>query len=255
MAGTKGATFFWSDWLSDVEVGSCSLAAQGAWMRILCAMATSRDPGKYLVGGKPPQPQDYSKLLGVPTDEAMRLVDEIVDKGVCNRDRRGVLYNRRMIRAEKKAKASAKGGKIGGRVTYEKQTGIFSTQGGTQHPARASHSHSPSNTKNPNTQFYDLDRQGDGGGFSGSGRGGLGGGSGDRCPSMSTDERIRRFSTKLAQHLDRTTRSQQGFNIVASAQDDHHPDHHRALQACKAAAQALGKGWPRNWPTHLRIPT
>jgi LmbE family N-acetylglucosaminyl deacetylase len=71
---------------------------------------------------------------------------------------------------------------------------------------------------------------------------------------MPTSERMARFATKLAKQIDTATRSQQGASIVAVAQDETHPDHRQALAVAQSAAQALGKGWPRSWPTNRTIP-
>jgi uncharacterized protein YdaU (DUF1376 family) len=59
-------------------------------------------------------------------------------------------------------------------------------------------------------------------------------------------ERIARFQQKLLPEL-----GTGGHMIIAAACDAKHPDHQRALTACKLAAKSIGKGWPDNWPTNL----
>jgi uncharacterized protein YdaU (DUF1376 family) len=57
------------------------------------------------------------------------------------------------------------------------------------------------------------------------------------------NERIARFQKTIAQALGKN-----GWTIVAAAADPTSPDYEQALQACKSAAQRIGKGWPRLWP-------
>ncbi len=58
------------------------------------------------------------------------------------------------------------------------------------------------------------------------------------------NDRLAIFQKKIAQELGKN-----GWTIVAAAADPTNPNYDQALQACKAAAQRLGKGWPRLWPT------
>lgn len=243
MAGTKSDIFYWSDWLSDQELRSCSALARALWIDMLCICATSRERGKLLIGGQAVEDQYLADLCRIPAADIPSLKAELIHKGVCSVDRNGVIYNRRMIRDVKKKKSSAKGGRKGGVVTHEKGLGIHDTRGGTRHPMARDPSHSH-NQKDSSSLPSSTIR----GGVN-SGSGGRGGVGGDTAgTSLPLDQRMTIFGAKLADQINRTSRSSQGFRIVACAQDRHHPDHRQALAACKAAAQALGKGWPRYWP-------
>lgn len=61
------------------------------------------------------------------------------------------------------------------------------------------------------------------------------------------DERLARFQASLVPAL-----GLDGWNLIAAATDDTNPNHDVALARCKHAAELIGKGWPLNWPTHVR---
>lgn len=138
MSGTAADLFFWNDWQGDPCLRLCSLAAQGLWMRLLCIAAESSKRGFVLINGQKPSVGQLARVTGCGPAELQKLGQELEANGVYSRDGAGVIYCRRMVRQEKKRRASAKGGKIGGRSTLSKQRGIFATQdatqGGTQPP-------------------------------------------------------------------------------------------------------------------------
>lgn len=55
-------------------------------------------------------------------------------------------------------------------------------------------------------------------------------------------ERLTRFQASIARHL-----GPEGWPIIERALNVADPDHEKAIQLCKRAANDLGKGWPRNW--------
>jgi hypothetical protein len=145
MAGTASDPFFWNDWLADPCVRACSRAARSVWMDMLCLMAQSTEKGMLLINGKKPSMATLSRIFGDPVGDLEPLIEELGLNGVYSKDRRGVIYSRAMLKRSRARDNSSKGGKIGGRTTFEKQKGIFSTQegtqdathGATQHPRRA----------------------------------------------------------------------------------------------------------------------
>lgn len=72
---------------------------------------------------------------------------------------------------------------------------------------------------------------------------GLGSGVYARETIKDPDQRIARFQSKLATQL-----GKDGWTIIFAATNAKDPNHVSALRACKAAAKAIGKGWPLNWP-------
>ena len=235
MSGTASDAWFWNDWQAEPTLRLCSFAAQGVWARLLCIAAEAKPKGFVLLGGKKPSVEDLVKIVGGTVSEVEPLVQELCTRGVCSVNRAGVIYCRRMVRDAKKREASAKGGRIGGRVTHGKGVGIFGTQDatldGTQHPIPfPSHSHKKvSNGKET---------------FSQNGSGNNGRGRGDGFTIENPEERMRRFEKKIAEEI-----GQGGWQIVMAAQTPTAPEYARCLKVCKEAARRLGKGWPRLWPS------
>lgn len=93
---------------------ACSLAAQGLWMRMLC-VAAQHDPTGYVsINRVGLDPDGIARIAGAGVDEVRSLIDELSLNGVFARDRYGVIYNRRMIRDERKSAIARKNGKLGG---------------------------------------------------------------------------------------------------------------------------------------------
>lgn len=200
-------------------------------MDLLCIAALSPKKGFVLLNGINPSTEDLVRIIGGTVEGVDAAIAELERWGVFSRDRAGVIYCRRMVREQKKKRASAKGGRIGGRVTYEKNKGIFATQGNTQGAAR------PPTHPIPTQEINNgVTSKGNG-----SGRDGV-------YTIQNADDRIARFTQKLVAKLP----SADGWLIVAAAMDDSSPNHATALRQCQAAARAIGKGWPRNWPTARR---
>lgn len=241
MSGSAADPFFWNDWQGDPLLRLCSFAAQGFWMRLLCICAESTRKGHLLVNGSPPSNDQLHKITGAPLDQVALWLEELRVNGVSSITRQGIIFNRKMVRDAKKRAASSKGGKIGGRVTHEKQTGIFTTQattqdntqGATQHPRRAP-SPSPIPITHQKEEILESSFLPEDGNGKKNGNG--------TTTIADPHERLARFQAKLASHL-----GPRGWEIVASAAERTDPDHDRNLALCKAAANDLGKGWPKLW--------
>jgi hypothetical protein len=104
MSATKWAKFFWSDWETEPGLKQCSLAAQGLWMRLLCVCAKSEPVGYLTIGATPLSMTEIAKAGGTDEATAETLMAELGKWEVYSRDRRGRIYNRRMIRDAKKSK-------------------------------------------------------------------------------------------------------------------------------------------------------
>jgi hypothetical protein len=87
------------DWVRS-EVGMCSIAAQGLWLRLLFIMDDSRECGFLTVNGRPLTDQEVARLTGVPVAEVTGLLLELEAADVFSRDDRGIVYCRRMVRDE-----------------------------------------------------------------------------------------------------------------------------------------------------------
>jgi hypothetical protein len=126
MAGTASDPFFWSDWAADPCLKVCSHGAQGLWMRLLCIAAEAKpQKGFVMINGRKPSVEELTAVVGGTVEQVKSELEELQKWGVFSVDRRGVIYCRRIVRAEKMTSKMRDMGKIGGRVTYEKQKGIF----------------------------------------------------------------------------------------------------------------------------------
>ncbi|MGA8172401.1 MAG: hypothetical protein WB816_16435 [Methylocystis sp.] len=106
--------FYPSDWRADPASRSCSLAARGLWIEMLCLMHEARPHGSLLVVGKAVTPARLASLVGAGADEVARLLAELEEAGVFSRDVDGVIYSRRMRRDEEKSAVNRVNGKAGG---------------------------------------------------------------------------------------------------------------------------------------------
>lgn len=112
--------FYWQDWLSDAGLRRCSVSAKGIWMDMLC-IAAQHDPiGLVAVNGEGLSVDDIARLAGVDPREAATLIGELERNDVFARDRKGIIYSRRMVRDAKKAATAKKNGKSGGNPTLGK---------------------------------------------------------------------------------------------------------------------------------------
>lgn len=112
MSGTVSTRWYFSDWMSDPSVRACSLAARGLWMDLLCLASANKgtDHGFVMLAGRKLDPAAIARLVGSTESEVETLIEELGRNGVFSRDRRGVIYCRRMVKAEK----NRTNGRLGG---------------------------------------------------------------------------------------------------------------------------------------------
>ena len=123
MTGTTWSKFYWSDWFSEPCLRACSLSARGLWMDMLC-IAAAHDPIGYVsINGRALTAGDIARMAGVGLPEAQALLSELERNGVFSRDRNGMIFSRRLVKDEKKAKIARKNGKNGGNPSLGKQKG------------------------------------------------------------------------------------------------------------------------------------
>lgn len=103
MTGTVSTRWYFPDWLSDPGIRASSLAARGLWMDLLCiaGMNKGKEHGLVLIAGRPPTSVELARLLGSTEQEIDSLLKELARNKVFNRDKRRIIYSRRMVRAEK----------------------------------------------------------------------------------------------------------------------------------------------------------
>jgi hypothetical protein len=107
--------FYPSDWRSDEELRNCSIAARGLWIELLCIMHKSG--GYLLINEKPPSDEQLSMQVAVPVDQLKTLILELENENVFSRNKARIIYSRKMVRGENKARISRENGKMGGNPT------------------------------------------------------------------------------------------------------------------------------------------
>lgn len=105
--------FYPADWRKDMALQSCSVAARGLWMDILC-IAHECDPyGHLTVNGKPMTAAQIGRHTGLTQRECEKLLQELADAGVSSVTPEGVIFSRRMVRDEDVRNRRATGGAAG----------------------------------------------------------------------------------------------------------------------------------------------
>jgi len=83
-------------------------------MQMLCIAAEANPIGYVTVGARPMGATDLARLTGGSEAEVRTLLDELDRNGVFSRDRKGCIYNRRMVRDARITERNKKNGRKGG---------------------------------------------------------------------------------------------------------------------------------------------
>lgn len=105
--------FYPADWRKDAALQSCSMAAQGLWINLLCIAHECEPYGHLIVNGRAMKAEQIARLVGLSAKECAKLLQEIIDTGVIESNDEGVMYSRRMVKDEAVRNARAEGGKAG----------------------------------------------------------------------------------------------------------------------------------------------
>ena len=103
--------FFPNDWFGDVPLRSCSIAARGLWIEMLCIMHSARPAGYLDINDRPMGEVMLAAQTNVAPAEVVELLAELEAAQVFSRrESDGAIYSRKMLRdAEKSARARAFG--------------------------------------------------------------------------------------------------------------------------------------------------
>jgi len=115
--------FYPGDWLRNIRLRTCSLAARGLWMDMLCLMHQGEPYGHLALGiQKDPAdeanddalrailPANLARMVGATEKGVSTLLRELEEAGVFSRTAEGIIYSRRMGRDEKLRQVRAAGG-------------------------------------------------------------------------------------------------------------------------------------------------
>lgn len=114
MSKTPWLKFYPSDWQADHLLGTCSLAARGLWVEMLCVMHAAEPPASLARNSVALTVPQIAVLARCSVKEAQRCLDELEAAGVFSRDVDGTIFSRRMRRDIDKAERDRANGKNGG---------------------------------------------------------------------------------------------------------------------------------------------
>ena len=106
--------FYPSDWLRDTALRSCSPAARGLWIDMICFMHEGNPYGHLKVGNKVILPPNLASMVGATLPEVVGWLDELNQAGVYDFAEGGEIFSKRMVRDECLRNKRAEGGKLGG---------------------------------------------------------------------------------------------------------------------------------------------
>lgn len=105
--------FYPADWRKDVELRSCSVAARGLWMDLLCIAHECEPYGHLTVNGRAMTAQQIAGQVGVALGQCKTLLAELIANGVARQNLDGTIFSKRMVNDERVRNARAEGGKEG----------------------------------------------------------------------------------------------------------------------------------------------
>ncbi len=121
--------FYPGDWQADEGLVQCSLAARGLWIEMIAVMHKSDRYGYLLVAGQKPTVLEIAKQVKSDPKDVAKHLSELEKWRVFSRTEDGIIYSRRMIADDKKAKQDAENGRGGGNPRLKKSHPINSLDG------------------------------------------------------------------------------------------------------------------------------
>lgn len=106
--------FYPADWRKDVELQSCSMAAQGLWINAMCLAHECEPYGHLTINGKAMNPAQLGRQVGLSAKESEALLEELLDAGVARKAEDGAIFSSRMVRDEHLRNVRAESGRLGG---------------------------------------------------------------------------------------------------------------------------------------------
>lgn len=106
--------FYPADWRKDMALQSCSIAARGLWIDILCIAHECEPYGHLTVNGRPMTLAQIGRHVGLTERECEKLVEELDAAGVLSKTGEGAIFSRRMVRDEHIREVRSQAGRLGG---------------------------------------------------------------------------------------------------------------------------------------------
>jgi len=108
MSAKPWMKFYPRDWRGDQALRVVSLAARGLWIDMITIMYEATPYGHLIIGDQPVGDADLARLAGTSVEEVQALLVELLAARVARRTRGGVIYSKRMIADDKRAKDGRK---------------------------------------------------------------------------------------------------------------------------------------------------
>jgi len=113
--GRPAMQWYPDDWLEELSLKSCSLAARGLWADLLNRMWKSPERGTLLkANGEIPSVEQIALWESRPLAEVEQALNELQREKVCSTRRDGAIYNRRMVREEEQRLNKVRAGRASG---------------------------------------------------------------------------------------------------------------------------------------------
>ena len=114
MSEHRWSKFWWQDYEGDDALRVVSLAAQGLWMRMLCAMHKGVPYGHLTINGRATTMPQLAILASVSERKVAGIVQELEKAGVFSVNENGMIFCRRMVRDREISERGQQDGKRGG---------------------------------------------------------------------------------------------------------------------------------------------
>lgn len=105
--------FYPADWRKDAALQSCSPAARGLWIEMICLMHECEPYGHLAINGTALSDAQAARMVGFTPKEYRQCAGELEAAGVLSRNAAGVIYSRRMVKDEALRNTRAAGGAAG----------------------------------------------------------------------------------------------------------------------------------------------
>lgn len=103
--------FYPADWRKDVALRSCSVAARGLWIDMLCLAHECEPYGHLMVNGKAMTTAQIAGQIGLTASECKKLMQELIDNGVARVNEAGAIFSKRMVDDEARRETRAQAGR------------------------------------------------------------------------------------------------------------------------------------------------
>lgn len=113
--------FYPADWRKDPALSTCSLAARGLWIELMCVAHEAEVYGVLAINGKQMNIQQIARSVGESPALVSKLMSELEESNVFSRDESGCIFSRRMVKDEHIREVRANAGSLGGNPTLLKQ--------------------------------------------------------------------------------------------------------------------------------------